>query len=95
MIVDISRNLVVHSPLPVDEVLDELIRVIGAKRGAVLTAPPGAGKTTRVPSAILDSKIIGDQNVWVLEPRRLAARLSAQRVAEERGVPVGGEVATR
>ncbi|MBI2372434.1 MAG: ATP-dependent helicase HrpB [Deltaproteobacteria bacterium] len=78
--------------LPVDAVLEPFIRALSGRKAAVLTAPPGAGKTTRVPSAILDSNIIGDQNIWVLEPRRLAARLAAKRVAEERGATLGAEV---
>src|SRR5207244_2690436 len=50
---------------------------------------PGAGKTTRVPPALLDAGIAGEGEVWVLEPRRLAARLSARRVAEERHERLG------
>jgi ATP-dependent helicase HrpB len=55
----------------------------------VLVAPPGAGKTTRVPGALLE---IVDGTIVVLQPRRLAARLAATRIAAERGVPLGGEV---
>ena len=58
----------------------------------VLQAPPGAGKTTRVPQALLDAGLAGEGKVLVLEPRRLAARLSARRVAEERGERVGETV---
>lgn len=58
----------------------------------VLEAPPGAGKTTRVPSALLDAKIAGGKEIIVLQPRRLPTRLAAQRVSEERGEKVGETV---
>ncbi len=79
------------SPLPIDEVLPSVVRSI-AKPGTslVLEAPPGAGKTTRVPRALLDAGLEGE--ILVLEPRRLAARLAAKRVAEELGEPVGQTV---
>jgi ATP-dependent helicase HrpB len=78
--------------LPIDAVLAELRAAVGARGAAVLVAPPGAGKTTRVPGALLDAGLAGAGDVVVLEPRRLAARLAAARVARERGVPLGGEV---
>jgi ATP-dependent helicase HrpB len=58
----------------------------------VIEAPPGAGKTTRVPPALLDAGVAGEREVWVLEPRRLAARLAARRVADELGERVGETV---
>jgi ATP-dependent helicase HrpB len=58
---------------------------------AVLVAPPGAGKTTRVPGALIDAGVCAGE-VIVLQPRRLAARLAAVRVASERGGELGGEV---
>ncbi len=57
----------------------------------MLVAPPGAGKTTRVPGALLDAGIVSG-SIVVLQPRRLAARLAAARIASERSVPLGGEV---
>ena len=63
-------------------------------RDLILTAEPGAGKTTRVPRALLESGALADQECWVLEPRRLAARLAAARVAEELGEAPGGASAT-
>jgi ATP-dependent helicase HrpB len=78
-------------PLPIDAVLGELTAALAAKRVAVLVAPPGAGKTTRVPGALRDARITDDEIV-VLQPRRLAARLAAARVASERKVALGGEV---
>lgn len=71
-------------PLPIDEVLPRLKEVLRQERSVVLEAPPGAGKTTRVPGALLELMAPG-LDVLVLEPRRLAARLAAARVAEERG----------
>jgi ATP-dependent helicase HrpB len=84
----------VLAPLPIDSVLPALIRALREKGRAVLEAPPGAGKTTRVPTAIADAfPHLGA--IWVLEPRRLAARTAARRVAEERGSPLGTEVGYR
>ena len=79
-------------PLPIDAVLPALVAALRDTRSAVLEAPPGAGKTTRAPGALLDAGLLGDREVIVLEPRRLAARLSARRVAEERGERLGERV---
>lgn len=78
--------------LPIDEVLPSLLAALGASGSVVLEAPPGAGKTTRVPSALLDSGLAGDREVVVLEPRRLATRMAAKRVAEERGEALGQSI---
>lgn len=78
--------------LPIDEILSD---VVGRLRGAsslVIEAPPGAGKTTRVPWALLDAGLSGEGDVVVLEPRRIAARMAARRVSEERGERVGETV---
>ncbi|HVV85420.1 MAG TPA: helicase-related protein, partial [Kofleriaceae bacterium] len=80
------------APLPIDDVLPALVAAVRARGAAVLVAPPGAGKTTRVPGALLDAGLAGAGDVAVLEPRRLAARLSAARVASERGGRLGDEV---
>ena len=58
----------------------------------VVEAPPGAGKTTRVPRALLEAGVSGAGEIWVLEPRRLPARLAATRVATEMGEAVGATV---
>src|SRR5918998_5422716 len=71
--------------LPIDSLLPEIVASLRRAPNLVVEAPPGAGKTTRVPPALLDAGIAGDREVWVLEPRRMAARLAARRVAEERG----------
>lgn len=80
------------NPLPIDAVLPELIAALRAHPCAVLKAPTGAGKTTRVPPALLDAGLAGNGQVVMLEPRRLAARAAARRIAFERGAQVGGEV---
>src|SRR5664279_1890970 len=67
--------------LPIDEVLPRLTEALAASPRAVLVAPPGAGKTTRVPLALLDAGWRGDGKIIVLEPRRLAARAAAERMA--------------
>jgi ATP-dependent helicase HrpB len=78
--------------LPIDSLLPEVVESLRRTPNLVIEAPPGAGKTTRVPSALLDAGLAGEGEVWVLEPRRLAARLAARRVAEERGERVGEAV---
>ena len=80
------------SPLPIDAVLPELLAALARQPAAVLQAPAGAGKTTRVPPAILDAGLAGDGQIVVLQPRRLAARAAAARIAAERGGQVGDEV---
>src|SRR5918998_1305617 len=78
--------------LPIDSLLPEIVASLRRAPNLVVEAPPGAGKTTRVPPALLDAGVAGEGEVWVLEPRRLAARLSARRVAEERGEGLGETV---
>lgn len=78
--------------LPVDDVLDELEAALRAAPRALVVAPPGSGKTTRVSPALLDRGLAGDGRVLLLQPRRVAARLAARRIASERGGRVGGEV---
>ncbi len=79
-------------PLPIDPVLPELVESLRRHSSAVLRAPTGAGKTTRVPPALLDSGLAGDERIILLEPRRLAARAAARRMAFERGGHPGDEV---
>jgi ATP-dependent helicase HrpB len=78
--------------LPVDGVLPELIEGLKSHGSAVLLAPPGAGKSTRVPPAMLSSGLVGDGKIWMLQPRRAAAKLVARRIAEELSTPLGQKV---
>ncbi len=80
------------APLPIDEALPELTAVLRGRNAAVLIAPTGAGKTTRVPPALLAAGIVGGKRIVMLEPRRIAARAAARRMAEENGWTLGGEV---
>ncbi len=77
------------TPLPIDPLLLRLVESLRGNPNLVLQADPGAGKTTRVPPALLASGLLGDGECWILEPRRLAARLAASRVADELGEPLG------
>jgi ATP-dependent helicase HrpB len=83
------------TPLPIDAVLDDLARTLARHNAVVLVAPPGAGKTTRVPLALLDQPWIGKRKIIVLEPRRIAARASAERMAKTLGERVGDTVGYR
>src|SRR5580693_6432289 len=83
------------SDLPVAECLPRLLAVLGAQPNAVLVAPPGAGKTTLVPLALLDAAPMKDGRILMLEPRRLAARAAASRMASLIGEPVGKTVGFR
>jgi len=71
-----------RTPLPIDSQLPRVVEILRAGRNLVLTAEPGAGKTTRVPRVLLDAGLPATGECWVLEPRRLAARLAAARVAD-------------
>ncbi|GAB6042140.1 ATP-dependent helicase HrpB [Endothiovibrio diazotrophicus] len=83
------------SALPIDDVLPELHRRIAEHSALVLQAPPGAGKTTGVPPALLDAPWLDGRSILILEPRRLAARAAAARMAELLGEPVGERVGYR
>ena len=83
------------TPLPIDSVLDELSDTLAKANAAVLVAPPGAGKTTRVPLALLDAPWARDKKIIVLEPRRIAARASAERMAKTLGERAGETVGYR
>ncbi|REC55906.1 ATP-dependent helicase HrpB [Rhodosalinus sediminis] len=81
-------------PLPIDAALPELLDALRARRRAVLEAPPGAGKTTRVPLA-LDAAGLAQGRIVMLEPRRIAARAAAERMAEALGERPGDSVGYR
>ncbi len=80
--------------LPIDDALPDLIAALRRKSRAVLQAPPGAGKTTRVPLALLEAGLT-EGRIVMLEPRRLAARAAAQRLAEQLGETPGETVGYR
>src|SRR5215469_1355401 len=90
---EILRNF--DTPLPIDVVLDDLARTLEGNNAAVLVAPPGAGKTTRVPLALLDAPWAKGKKIVVLEPRRIAARASAERMAKSLGERAGETVGYR
>jgi ATP-dependent helicase HrpB len=83
------------TPLPIDAVLDEVRAALVARASAVLVAPPGAGKTTRVPLALMDESWLGGRKVLVLEPRRIAARAAAERMAHSLSETVGERIGLR
>ena len=83
------------TPLPIDVVLDQLARTLTDHNAAVLVAPPGAGKTTRVPLALLDAPWLKNKKIIMLEPRRIAARASAERMARTLGERAGETVGYR
>jgi ATP-dependent helicase HrpB len=83
---------VANEPLPIDPLLPEIVAALRAAPSVVVEAPPGAGKTTRVPRALHEAGLAGGGEVVVLEPRRLAARLAARRVAQELGERPGETV---
>src|SRR5215218_9354805 len=77
----------VQTPLPVDRHLDEILALVRAEKTAVVVAPPGAGKTTRIPPHLT---ALG--RTILLQPRRVAARTLARRIAAERGWTIGEEI---
>jgi ATP-dependent helicase HrpB len=82
-------------PLPIDAALPELTAALVSHYATVLVAPPGAGKTTRVPLALARAPWAHDRKIIVLEPRRLAARAAAERMAKTLGEDVGATVGLR
>jgi ATP-dependent helicase HrpB len=77
----------VQAPLPVDGLIDEIVTLVRSERRAVVVAPPGAGKTTRIPPALAK---LG--RTILLQPRRVAARTLARRIAAEQGWTIGNEI---
>jgi ATP-dependent helicase HrpB len=81
--------------LPIDAVLGELREALAASTSAVLSAPPGAGKTTRVPLALMQESWLDGKKILVLEPRRIAARAAAERMAHSLSEAVGERIGLR
>src|SRR3954471_11957491 len=82
-------------PLPINDALPKLTAALGNRNTAVLVAPPGAGKTTRVPLVLAQEPWAAGKKILVLEPRRLAARAAADRMAARLGEKVGDTVGLR
>jgi ATP-dependent helicase HrpB len=78
--------------LPIDAVLPQVVETLRRQAGVVIQAPTGAGKTTRVPPALLDAGLAAQRRIVMLEPRRLAARAAARRMAAEHGGQLGEEI---
>lgn len=85
----------IMSQLPIEGVLPAIRHALAQGSNAILTAVPGAGKTTRVPLALLDESWLNGKKLLMLEPRRLAARAAAHRMASTLGEPVGATVGYR
>lgn len=83
------------APLPVEAALPALVEALAAHPRVLLEAPPGSGKTTRIPPALLTAPWLAGRKILMLEPRRLAARAAAERMAAERGERVGETVGYR
>ena len=91
----VDKALVVtrtDAPLPIDLVLPDVRAALARRAELVLVAPPGAGKTTRLPLALLDEPWAGDGRLVIVEPRRLAARAAAERMAAMLGEPLGRSI---
>lgn len=81
-----------NDTLPIYDLDEEIVEALKANGRLILQAPTGSGKSTQTPQILLDGGLLEAGRCIVLQPRRLAARMLAKRVAEERGVPLGGEV---
>lgn len=82
-------------PLPIDSILPDVLVALDRKPSCVVHAPPGSGKTTRLPLALLGAPWLGDRKILVLEPRRLAARAAARHMAALLGENVGERIGYR
>src|SRR5206468_12936311 len=83
---------VTQAALPIWQIHSQIVQTLRSGNRLVLVAPTGSGKTTQVPQMLLDAGLAGNKKIVVLQPRRVAARTVAARVAWERGVQLGGEV---
>jgi ATP-dependent helicase HrpB len=92
---DLTQMLSFALPLPIDSVLDDIAEALAAGTRLVVVAPPGAGKTTRIPLALLQADWAAGKRIILLEPRRLAARAAAQRMASTLGERIGETIGLR
>jgi len=92
---NLGNTSVNSSALPIDEILPEIVAALGAHSSAVVLAAPGAGKTTRIPPALLEAPWLAGKSILMLEPRRLAARMAAARMAAARSEALGETVGYR
>jgi ATP-dependent RNA helicase HrpB len=90
-----DRLMTAFAPLPIDAAMPDLVAALARSTAVVLVAPPGAGKTTRVPLVLAAEPWAGNKKILVLEPRRLAARAAAARMAKTLGEKVGDTVGYR
>jgi ATP-dependent helicase HrpB len=88
-------GMLLNSGLPIEEVIPDILLALSSEGLAVVQAPPGAGKTTVIPLALLDELWLGGRQIIMLEPRRLAARAAAMRMAALLGEEAGGIVGYR
>lgn len=91
----IATDIADMTPLPIDALLPQLCQALSEHPRCVLQAAPGAGKTTRVPPALLDAPWLGQQKILMLEPRRIATRSAAQFMAQERNEKSGQTIGYR
>ena len=92
---DSARAQPSASNLPIEDVIPSILQSLRSENRLVIAAPPGAGKTTRVPLALLSEDWVGAGRILLLEPRRIAARAAAERMAQTLGEFVGGRVGLR
>jgi ATP-dependent helicase HrpB len=81
-----------RTDLPIDEIVEPLLRALRSSQAVVVEAPPGAGKTTRLPRVLLEAGAGGEREIWVAEPQRVVALLAAHAVARQLGENVGQRV---
>ncbi|MFZ4116381.1 MAG: ATP-dependent helicase HrpB [Chthoniobacterales bacterium] len=84
-----------HSTLPIEELREAIVTTLRAGNRLIIEAPTGSGKSTQIPQMLLDSGILETKKAMILQPRRLAARMLAARVAQERHTHLGDEVGYR
>ncbi|MCB9235595.1 MAG: ATP-dependent helicase HrpB [Bacteroidia bacterium] len=90
-----TKNAVAPEPLPIEEILPQLLETLAVSPSVILQAPPGAGKSTLLPLALLDQEYVQGKKIIMLEPRRLAAKAVAARLAQNHGSALGETIGYR